>query len=460
MAQIGSPPAGWYTDPSGQHRARYWDGAGWTEQVRNDVATPGASSAADATPNDAAATVAGVAQVLATVAEQDVVEPPFVVDYGVEPEPLSGTFVDPFGGDPLPSLMDPSTTQASVSHPSFAQPSLTQPSPVIPEPAPAGPAAGWYPDPSARHQARLWDGMRWTERVADNGVEGIDPVPGAPATSAAATQADDTATAAWSAQLLSGTNVDGALPIVPDSGEPQMTAGQASLAKLGEAEYWDDEPARTRTRPRGKVYVAGWMVLAGAVALLAGSSMPWMQVRGPRVGDSVTESGVNLGDGRITIVLAILLAILGVGILTGRLVKVGGTRVGAMGALVAGAAAVAVTAVDIADVAERARSVSVFRPARSPTWAWASGCASSADCSRWPVASWPSPTVGSGRKQRRAFPLATSPSGRAQWFPQLGDVAQLARAPALQAGGRGFESHRLHHDERAHEARRSESLAP
>ena len=26
-----------------------------------------------------------------------------------------------------------------------------------------------------------------------------------------------------------------------------------------------------------------------------------------------------------------------------------------------------------------------------------------------------------------------------------GDVAQLARAPALQAGGRGFDSHRLHH---------------
>src|SRR5690242_11002603 len=27
-----------------------------------------------------------------------------------------------------------------------------------------------------------------------------------------------------------------------------------------------------------------------------------------------------------------------------------------------------------------------------------------------------------------------------------GDVAQLARAPALQAGGRGFESHRLHRE--------------
>lgn len=28
--------------------------------------------------------------------------------------------------------------------------------------------------------------------------------------------------------------------------------------------------------------------------------------------------------------------------------------------------------------------------------------------------------------------------------PPFGGVAQLARAPALQAGGRGFESHRLH----------------
>ena len=32
-----------------------------------------------------------------------------------------------------------------------------------------------------------------------------------------------------------------------------------------------------------------------------------------------------------------------------------------------------------------------------------------------------------------------------------GDVAQLARAPALQAGGRGFESHRLHSENRSSE---------
>ena len=34
-------------------------------------------------------------------------------------------------------------------------------------------------------------------------------------------------------------------------------------------------------------------------------------------------------------------------------------------------------------------------------------------------------------------------------YRRLGDVAQLARAPALQAGGRGFESHRLHHNNKS-----------
>jgi hypothetical protein len=41
--------------------------------------------------------------------------------------------------------------------------------------------------------------------------------------------------------------------------------------------------------------------------------------------------------------------------------------------------------------------------------------------------------------RRRGGPVLRA---RKQW---PGDVAQLARAPALQAGGRGFESHRLHH---------------
>jgi Protein of unknown function (DUF2510) len=31
---------------------------------------------------------------------------------------------------------------------------------------------GWQSDPSGVHQQRYWDGARWTEHVADNGVQG------------------------------------------------------------------------------------------------------------------------------------------------------------------------------------------------------------------------------------------------------------------------------------------------
>ena len=48
-----------------------------------------------------------------------------------------------------------------------------------------------------------------------------------------------------------------------------------------------------------------------------------------------------------------------------------------------------------------------------------------------------------GRRPGRLAPKPSRRSDRYHWDP-FGDVAQLARAPALQAGGRGFESHRLH----------------
>ena len=41
--------------------------------------------------------------------------------------------------------------------------------------------AGWYPDPSGKHQHRWWDGARWTEQVGDAGAAGVDPpLPPAP----------------------------------------------------------------------------------------------------------------------------------------------------------------------------------------------------------------------------------------------------------------------------------------
>jgi uncharacterized membrane protein YhaH (DUF805 family) len=41
--------------------------------------------------------------------------------------------------------------------------------------APAVTPAGWYPDPTGRHQHRYWDSTKWTSSVSDNGVTAEDP---------------------------------------------------------------------------------------------------------------------------------------------------------------------------------------------------------------------------------------------------------------------------------------------
>ena len=41
-------------------------------------------------------------------------------------------------------------------------------------PPPAG--ARWAPDPTRRHELRLWDGQRWTADVSDGGIAGRDPL--------------------------------------------------------------------------------------------------------------------------------------------------------------------------------------------------------------------------------------------------------------------------------------------
>jgi hypothetical protein len=44
--------------------------------------------------------------------------------------------------------------------------------------------AGWYPDPSGRHEQRYWDGFAWSGHVLDRGVASEDALPYAPAGSA------------------------------------------------------------------------------------------------------------------------------------------------------------------------------------------------------------------------------------------------------------------------------------
>ncbi|MCW2984746.1 MAG: chromosome segregation ATPase [Conexibacter sp.] len=48
--------------------------------------------------------------------------------------------------------------------------------------------AAWLPDPDGRHQHRYWDGVRWTNHVANNGVQSVDDdIPVAPRVVAAMT---------------------------------------------------------------------------------------------------------------------------------------------------------------------------------------------------------------------------------------------------------------------------------
>jgi putative membrane protein len=42
------------------------------------------------------------------------------------------------------------------------------------EPAALAPA-GWFADPSGRHEWRYWDGTGWTDHVGDGGVASLDP---------------------------------------------------------------------------------------------------------------------------------------------------------------------------------------------------------------------------------------------------------------------------------------------
>lgn len=36
--------------------------------------------------------------------------------------------------------------------------------------------AGWFADPTGRHQLRYWDGAAWTAFVADAGIQTEDPL--------------------------------------------------------------------------------------------------------------------------------------------------------------------------------------------------------------------------------------------------------------------------------------------
>jgi hypothetical protein len=116
------PPAGWYTDPSGQPGERWWDGANWTQQTR---ALPPAQPAWN---------------------EQQALVPPTPT-----PEPAQAAGSSAFA-------------MAMQSHSSY-----------VPSSASVRPA-GWYPDDTNYGQQRWWDGNQWTAQVSDpyQGGQGYD----------------------------------------------------------------------------------------------------------------------------------------------------------------------------------------------------------------------------------------------------------------------------------------------
>lgn len=84
-------------------------------------------------------------------------------------------------GGPLPPPIPPVEPQPAVSpHPPVPAPH--QPAAPVRPPVPAVPPqglppAGWHPDPSGRHWWRWWDGLAWTDHVADGGPVFTDPLP-------------------------------------------------------------------------------------------------------------------------------------------------------------------------------------------------------------------------------------------------------------------------------------------
>lgn len=82
----------------------------------------------------------------------------------VRPPPASGARLRPRAVD---ELIDAVRRQAGTDRSSLPPP---------PDPTASVHAAGWYADPSGRHEFRWWNGTQWTDAVSTAGVQATDPV--------------------------------------------------------------------------------------------------------------------------------------------------------------------------------------------------------------------------------------------------------------------------------------------
>lgn len=109
-------------------------------------------------------------------------------------------------------------------------------------------AAGWYNDPYGRFQQRYWNGAAWTEHVATNGVQQVDPmgastvIPFAIPPTAYTTPTDPDATTTQSFATLGEEPVEQASKVTtfldglgPDATERPRPGLRAAMAGLGGA---------------------------------------------------------------------------------------------------------------------------------------------------------------------------------------------------------------------------------
>jgi hypothetical protein len=102
--------------------------------------------------------------------------------------------------------------------------------------------AGWYPDPTGRHESRYFDGQ-WTQHVSSRGVNSIDPLPAAP------------------------------VPANSPIGAPgYVPYGPAAQSGPSTPPYLQSAPSTRRRSPKLKLAIAGGVV-AVAVGIALGVSL-------------------------------------------------------------------------------------------------------------------------------------------------------------------------------------------
>jgi hypothetical protein len=138
------------------------------------------------------------------------------------------------------------------------------------------PVAGWYRDPSQRHEHRWWNGDEWTPHVLTLGMRSLDYGVDDPFTSAAAAAATATV--------------------------QETTTSETATAEPATAESATDVTVATRpqTWPR-----AVWaMVLLGGAAIALGAALPWAEASSASA--SFSSAGVD-GNGALTLAAALAL---------------------------------------------------------------------------------------------------------------------------------------------------------